>query len=367
MFTRRVILSIKPGSAAEVGRIVEGEVLPLLRKQKGMRYDDTFISTELSEVVLNSYWDTQACGDNYGRAAYPAALKVLAEVLEGAPQVETFSISSSTFQLLTARRRAAYRVSQLGKGVWPSASLARHPKPGRAHTALVNCQINERRVGAVTILNLNGELRASGSRIALSAAIKRLSGEGRNQILLNLAGLSGIDAGGLGELLQSSAELNKSGGQLKLLHPARALREMMSITKLLGVFDIFESESEAIAAFATPSLEHGAQLSSANTHTKKRILEIAIYRPGDLTSEVTILDDFKVCAEGNTALFTGHATVKTRFKGRDIGSLYRLSKKYERQQGGWRIIASKTARLGDDKMAFAREAPARLALRQELE
>lgn len=367
MFTRRVILNIKPGSAAEVGRIVEGEVLPLLRKQKGMRHDDIFISTEHSEVVLNSYWDTQECGESYGRAAYPAALKVLAKVLERTPQVETFSISSSTFQLLTARRRAAYRVSQLGRGVWPSPSLARQPKPGQAHPALVNCEINERRVGAVTILNLDGELRASGSRIALPAAIERLSAEGRNQILLNLAGLTGIDAGGLGELLQSSVELNKDGGQLKLLHPARALREMMSITKLLSVFDIFESESEAIAAFAKPGLDHGEQLSPASPHAKKRILEIAIYKPGDLTSEVTSLDDFKVRAEGNTALFTGHATVKTRFKGQDIGSLYRLSKKYEKQQGRWRIIASKTARLGDDKVAFAREAPARLALRQEIE
>ena len=46
MFTRRVIMNIKPGAAAEVGRIVEGEVLPLLRRQKGMRRDDTFLDPE---------------------------------------------------------------------------------------------------------------------------------------------------------------------------------------------------------------------------------------------------------------------------------------------------------------------------------
>ena len=80
----------------------------------------------------------------------------------------------------------------------------------------------------------------------------------------------------------------------------------------------------------------------------KRILKIALYKPGDLTSEITTLDDVNVHAEGDTALFTGHATVKSRFKGRDIGSLYRLSKTYEKQQGRWRIIASKTARLGDE-------------------
>src|SRR5437868_6511890 len=120
MFTRRVIMNIKPGSAAEVGRIFDGEVIPLLRKQKGMRHDDTFISPVLSEAILNSYWDTQGYAESYGRAAYPAALKALSRVLEATPQVETFSISTSTFHQITARRREAYRAAQLGRGVWPS-------------------------------------------------------------------------------------------------------------------------------------------------------------------------------------------------------------------------------------------------------
>ena len=122
------------------------------------------------------------------------------------------------------------------------------------------CKINERRVGAVTILDLEGELRRGESRDVLRDAIARLSEEGRNQILLNLAGLSAIDARGLGELLQSNVDLNKGGGQLKLLHPARALREMMTITKLDHVFDTFESESEAVAAFANPLLDPQGQL-----------------------------------------------------------------------------------------------------------
>ena len=127
---------------------------------------------------------------------------------------------------------------------------------------MVNCKIEERRRGAVTILDLIGELRADGGRVALHEAIGRLSGEGRNQILLNLAGLSAIDASGVGELLKSNVGLNKGGGQLKLLHPARALREMMSITKLSGVFDMFESESEAVAAFEDPILDTEGQLLS---------------------------------------------------------------------------------------------------------
>ena len=262
MFTSRVIMNLKPGSAAEAGRIFEDEVVPLLREQKGMRHEDTFISPQLSEAVLNSYWDTQGYAEAYSRAAYPAALKALSKVLEGTPQVETFGISSSTFHRITDRRREAYRATQLGRGVWPSAPLAHQPKLRPGSTAMVNCEINERRVRAVTILDLNGELRAGGSRDALHDRIGRLSGEGRNQILLNLAGLSAIDASGLGELLQSNVELNKGGGQLKLLRPARALREMMTITKLLSVFDIYENESEAVAAFAKPILDPEGQLLS---------------------------------------------------------------------------------------------------------
>ena len=262
MFTRRDIMNIKHGSAAEVGRIVEDVIIPPLRGQKGLRHDDTFISPVLSEAVLNSYWDTQECAEAYSRAAYPAALAALAEVLEGTPKVETFNISSSTFHQLTARRREAQRASTFGRGGRTPAPLTRQPELAQEKTAVVNCKIDERRLGAVTILDINGELRTGVSRVLLRDAVRRLSGEGRTQILLNLAGLSGIDASGLGELLQSNVVLNKGGGQLKLLHPTRALREMMSITNLVSVFDIFESESEAVAAFAKPILDPEGQLLS---------------------------------------------------------------------------------------------------------
>jgi len=116
MFTRRIIMSIKPGSAAEVGRIFKDEVIPPLRGQKGMRHDDSFTSPELSEAVINSYWDTQEYAESYGRAAYPAALESLSKVLVGTPRVETFTISSSTFHQITAPRLQAYRASTFGRG-----------------------------------------------------------------------------------------------------------------------------------------------------------------------------------------------------------------------------------------------------------
>jgi len=130
------------------------------------------------------------------------------------------------------------------------------------NNAMDKCKITQRALGAVTILDLDGELRAGGSRGAFREALGRLSGVGRNQILLNLTGLTAIDASGLGELLRIGVELNRGGGQLKLLRPARALREMMSIAGLLSVFDIYETESEAVAGFAKPVLNHEGQLLS---------------------------------------------------------------------------------------------------------
>jgi hypothetical protein len=79
----------------------------------------------------------------------------------------------------------------------------------------------------------------------------------------------------------------------------------------------------------------------------KHILEIGIYRSGHLASEVIDLTDVNARVSGKQAVFTGHAMVRSRFKGQDFSGFYQLTKVYEKQQGRWRVIASKTARIGD--------------------
>lgn len=79
----------------------------------------------------------------------------------------------------------------------------------------------------------------------------------------------------------------------------------------------------------------------------KRILTIGVYKPGDLTSEIIDLDNVSADVDGDRAVFTGHATVKSRFKGEDFSGFYRLSRVYEKQREQWRVVASRTARLGD--------------------
>lgn len=118
-----------------------------------------------------------------------------------------------------------------------------------------NLNINERRVGNVTILDIDGNLRIGEGSVVLQKAIRRLSAEGQNQILLNLAHVAYIDSSGLGELVAAHVALGKSSGQIKLLHLTHRVHELMTITKLLTVFDAYETESEALDSFKTPELE----------------------------------------------------------------------------------------------------------------
>lgn len=112
-----------------------------------------------------------------------------------------------------------------------------------------NLNIQERRIGDVTVLDMDGNIRIGGSNIALKNAILSLVGEGRNQIVLNLARVAYIDSSGLGELIAGHVTLNKKGGQIKLLNLTQRLQELMTITKLLTIFDVYEDESKAVDSF----------------------------------------------------------------------------------------------------------------------
>ena len=119
---------------------------------------------------------------------------------------------------------------------------------------MTNIGIKERQVGNVTILDADGKgrigLRFGSSTVTLPKAVQSLLEEGRNQILLNLAGVGYIDAGGMGELVSTYITVNEYGGRIKLLNLTEMLRELMTATKLLTIFDVYNSESEALDSFA---------------------------------------------------------------------------------------------------------------------
>ena len=127
--------------------------------------------------------------------------------------------------------------------------------------------IKDRRVGDVIVLDIDGNLRMGEGSVVLHNAIRRLVEEGQNQILLNLARVAHIDSSGLGELIASHVTLSKSGGEIKLLHLTQRVSELMTITKLLTVFDVYDNESEALSSFKTRALEHGESQSTALDNT----------------------------------------------------------------------------------------------------
>ena len=111
--------------------------------------------------------------------------------------------------------------------------------------------IKERQVGNVIVLDMDGKVKIDGSNIVFRDTVRRLLKEGHLEILLNLAGVSYIDSSGLGELVSSHFALGKRGGQIKLLHLTHSLQQLMTITKLLTVFDVYENEAEAVKSFNT--------------------------------------------------------------------------------------------------------------------
>ena len=115
---------------------------------------------------------------------------------------------------------------------------------------MINLYISERRAADVTILDLKGRLRVGGTTVALHKSIQTLIREEKTLILLNLEGVTYIDSCGLGELIACHVTLRRHGGEIKLLKPTESLRELMSVTNLLSIFDVHETESEALSSFA---------------------------------------------------------------------------------------------------------------------
>lgn len=114
---------------------------------------------------------------------------------------------------------------------------------------MINLYIKERQIGDVTILDLKGRLRVGGATVALHRSFRSLVQEEKILILLNLAGVTHIDSSGLGELISSHITVFNKGGEIKLVQLTETLRELMSVTKLLTVFDVYENEADALLSF----------------------------------------------------------------------------------------------------------------------
>ena len=114
---------------------------------------------------------------------------------------------------------------------------------------MINLYLNQRRIEHVTVLDLKGRERIHGATIALHESIRSLVREGKIQVLLDLERVKHIDSRGLGELVSCHVTLADRGGAFKLMHVAESLYDLMTITKLLTVFDVYDDEPTALAGF----------------------------------------------------------------------------------------------------------------------
>jgi hypothetical protein len=102
MFARRVYMHLKPDSVAEFTGKIEKDVIPTLRKQKGFQDEITFVAPSGTEAFAISLWDRAESAEAYNRQGYADVTKLLATVLDGPAQVETFNIANSTFHKIAA-------------------------------------------------------------------------------------------------------------------------------------------------------------------------------------------------------------------------------------------------------------------------
>jgi anti-sigma B factor antagonist len=114
---------------------------------------------------------------------------------------------------------------------------------------MAQVEIQERQAGDVTILDMDGKITIGEGSTALRSAIRRLAEEGKKKILLNLERVGYMDSTGLGELIASYTTVSRDGGQLKLLQLSGKLQDLLVITKLLTVFDVYDTEADALSSF----------------------------------------------------------------------------------------------------------------------
>ena len=111
-------------------------------------------------------------------------------------------------------------------------------------------QIEERQSGNVMILDLAGKLTIGEGDELLKDKINSVLHQGHKHLLLNLAKVPYVDSAGLGQMVSTLHTVNRQGGKLKLLNLTQRIEDLLSITKLLTVFDAFDNEQEALDSFS---------------------------------------------------------------------------------------------------------------------
>jgi len=111
-------------------------------------------------------------------------------------------------------------------------------------------QISERAIGDVIVVDLEGKITLGEGDEMLKDKVNSLINQGYRKIVLNLAEVPYLDSAGLGEVVRAYTTVSRQSGSLKLLSLTKRITDLLSITKLLTVFETFDSEDEAVRSFS---------------------------------------------------------------------------------------------------------------------
>ena len=114
---------------------------------------------------------------------------------------------------------------------------------------MAQLNIQHRQSGDVTIIDLSGKITIGEGSVQLRETVRKALDEGKKKIILNLGDVSYVDSSGIGELVSSYTTTSNNGGHLKLLNLTKKIQDLLMITKLLTVFETFDSEAAAVESF----------------------------------------------------------------------------------------------------------------------
>ena len=114
----------------------------------------------------------------------------------------------------------------------------------------MSARLNTRQVGDVTVIDVSGRITLGEGSSVIRDEIRALTGQGNKKILLNLGDVTYIDSSGIGELVSGYTSMTNAGGVLKLLNLTKRVKDLLQITKLYTVFDVYEDEAHAVRSFA---------------------------------------------------------------------------------------------------------------------
>ncbi len=113
----------------------------------------------------------------------------------------------------------------------------------------MSVELNYRQIGDVSVVDVSGRITLGDGSSTLRNALREMGGKGQKKILLNLAGLTYIDSSGIGELVSAYATLANQGGRLKLLNLTDRVKDLLLLTKLYTVFEVYTDEAKAVASY----------------------------------------------------------------------------------------------------------------------